>query len=124
MKKRDILEKRIGENQEITARTLDRALMWLVKQGDIGERQLMVQRGQPKVYWLAYKPPGGPGESNSVYSRQTPFTDNPGGENKPSAALVEGRMADSEECIHDFPGGENCYLCDPNHPYRKEGGTG
>jgi hypothetical protein len=21
-------------------------------------------------------------------------------------------------CIHDYPGGKNCYLCDPNHPYR------
>jgi hypothetical protein len=28
-----------------------------VKQGDVGEKQLFEQRGKPKVYWLAYKPP-------------------------------------------------------------------
>ncbi|MDP8952098.1 MAG: hypothetical protein M3N18_07665 [Actinomycetota bacterium] len=86
MKKRDLLDRRLGEDREITARTLDRALMWLVQQGDIGERQLMDQRGQPKVYWLAYKPPGGSGEDASIYSRQTPFTTNPIGGNKPGGA--------------------------------------
>jgi len=25
--------------------------------------------------------------------------------------------------LHDLPGGKGCYLCDPNRPYRKEGGT-
>ena len=25
--------------------------------------------------------------------------------------------------LHDLPGGKGCYLCDPDHPYRKEGGT-
>lgn len=24
-------------------------------------------------------------------------------------------------CIHEYPGGKGCYLCDPNHPARKEG---
>jgi parallel beta-helix repeat protein len=24
------------------------------------------------------------------------------------------------ECIHDFPDGKGCFLCDPNHPYRIE----
>ena len=58
MKKRDILDKRIGEDQEITARTLDRALMWLVKQGDIGERQLMVQRKASRRFtgWCTSRP--------------------------------------------------------------------
>jgi hypothetical protein len=23
-----------------------------------------------------------------------------------------------ERCIHDFPGGKGCYVCDPQHPYR------
>jgi hypothetical protein len=23
-----------------------------------------------------------------------------------------------ELCIHGFPGGKGCYLCDPQHPYR------
>jgi hypothetical protein len=27
------------------------------------------------------------------------------------------------ECIHGLPGGKNCYLCDPNHPYRQSENT-
>lgn len=31
---------------------------------------------------------------------------------------------ESEMCIHEYPGGIGCYVCDPNHPYRlKEGAT-
>ncbi len=31
----------------------------------------------------------------------------------------------TKQCIHRFPGGAGCYLCDPSHPYRlKEGGGG
>jgi hypothetical protein len=26
-------------------------------------------------------------------------------------------------CIHGFPSGENCYVCDPNHPHRENGGA-
>jgi hypothetical protein len=30
-----------------------------------------------------------------------------------------------QRCIHGYPGGVGCYLCDPNHPYRlKQGGAG
>ncbi len=28
-----------------------------------------------------------------------------------------------EDCIHDYPGGKGCYLCDPNHPYRQKQGA-
>jgi hypothetical protein len=28
------------------------------------------------------------------------------------------------ECIHGFSGGEGCYLCDSNHPYRHQEGAG
>ncbi len=27
-----------------------------------------------------------------------------------------------EMCIHDHPGGKGCYVCDPDHPYRRGGG--
>ena len=108
MKKQDLLDKRAGADEQISARTLDRALAWLVKQGDVGEKQLMDQRGKPKVYWLAYKPPSGDddlfspnpyresgfGENkpdeDSIYSRQTPSAY---GENKnitPSGAVDDG----------------------------------
>ncbi len=78
-KKQEILDKRTGVDGEIKATTLDRALAWLVEQGDVGEKQIMDQRGKPRVYWLAYKPPGGDGD---IYSPQTPSTNNSDGENK------------------------------------------
>ena len=58
MKKKYMLDKRSNGNQDISAATLGRALAWLVKQGDVGERQIIDQRGKPKVYWVAHKPPG------------------------------------------------------------------
>jgi hypothetical protein len=58
-RKQEIMDRREGDDKEITASTLDRALAWLVQQGDVGEKQLMNERGKPKVYWLAYKAPGG-----------------------------------------------------------------
>jgi hypothetical protein len=82
MKKQEMLDKREGDDKNITARTLDRALAWLVKQGDVGEKQLMNQRGKPKVYWLAYKPPGDPaGVSTKPQHTHTGF-----GENKPNGS--------------------------------------
>jgi hypothetical protein len=80
MKRQDVLDKRTGEDEKISASSLDRALKWLVEQGDVGERQMMDQRGKPKVYWKAYNPPG---EDAPVYSHQTP---SPNGENKPESA--------------------------------------
>jgi hypothetical protein len=50
IKKQNVLDKRAGEEENISARTLDRALAWLVKQGDVGERHLMNHRGKPKVF--------------------------------------------------------------------------
>jgi hypothetical protein len=29
-----------------------------------------------------------------------------------------GGEGDTTMCIHEYPGGKGCYLCDPNHPYR------
>ncbi|MDP9478430.1 MAG: AAA family ATPase [Actinomycetota bacterium] len=78
MRKQQVLDKRT-ENDDVSASTLDRALAWLVKQGDVGEKQLMNQRGKPKVYWLAHKPPGGGDDGGFIYSPQTPFVK---GENK------------------------------------------
>jgi hypothetical protein len=86
MKKQAMLDKREGDDKNISASTLDRALAWLVKQGHVGERQLMEERGRPKVYWLAYKPPGGTDGSSdedaNTYSHQTPSYSNGFGENK------------------------------------------
>jgi hypothetical protein len=64
MKHKELLELRRGPDEEISARTLHRALEWLVEQGTVGEKQLHDKRGKPKVYWLT--------EAAFIYSRQTP----------------------------------------------------
>jgi hypothetical protein len=84
MKKQDVLDRR-GEADNISAATVGRALAWLVKQGDVGEKQIMDQRGKPKVYWLAYKLLGGKDEGGSGYFNQTPSTYNENDRNKPEA---------------------------------------
>jgi hypothetical protein len=59
MRKQELNEKRTEDDGGFSARTLDRALDWLVNQGEVGEKQLMNERGKPKVYWLAYNRPAG-----------------------------------------------------------------
>src|SRR5215216_5751130 len=109
MKKQQMLDKRTGADEEISARTLDRALVWLVEQGDVREKQLVDQRGKPKVYWLAYKSPGdaatASSEAESIYSRQTPFSTNGDGENKSN---TNEQVISSEQAVfemaHEFIG--------------------
>jgi len=62
MRKSKIREDKSDED-DFSAATLDRALAWLVKQGSVGERQNVNERGKPKVYWL---------KDDSIYSHQTP----------------------------------------------------
>jgi hypothetical protein len=82
MKKQDILD-RLGEEDNISSASVSRALAWLVKQGNVGEKQHMDQRGKPKVYWLAYRPPGGKDEVSSGYFNQTSSTYYENDRNKP-----------------------------------------
>lgn len=72
MRKQELIEKRTDDDGDFSAKTLERALDWLVKQEEVGEKQLMNERGKPKVYWLAYKPPDGGGDGEDSYLRQTP----------------------------------------------------
>jgi AAA domain len=63
MRKQELKEKRTESDGGFSVKTLERALDWLVRQEEVGEKQLMNERGKPKVYWLAsYKPPGGEDE--------------------------------------------------------------
>jgi hypothetical protein len=103
MKKQEMLDKREGDDKNITARTLDRALAWLVKQGDAGEKQLMHQRGKPKVYWLAYKPPGiSTGVSTKPQQTHTGF-----GENKPNGSSEDTMIYSRQTLSNTYDGGEN-----------------
>jgi hypothetical protein len=58
IKRQDMLDMRSEGDGGISAATLGRALSWLVKQGDVGEKQIMDQRGKPKVYWLSLQAAG------------------------------------------------------------------
>jgi hypothetical protein len=70
MKKQEILDKREGDDKNITARTLDRALEWLVEQGDVGEKQLIHQRGNPKsTGWHTSRQGSPPGFLPSLNTR-------------------------------------------------------
>jgi hypothetical protein len=105
MKKQTMLDNREGDDKNISASTLDRALAWLVKQGDVGERQLIEERGKPKVYWRAYKPPGDGArlsdEDGNAYSHQTPSYSHGFGEKKSESEngrSVLGGFAQPNNC--------------------------
>jgi hypothetical protein len=72
MRKQELIEKRTESDGDFSVKTLERALDWLVRQEEVGEKQLMNERGKPKVYWLANKPPGRDGDGGGIYLRQTP----------------------------------------------------
>jgi hypothetical protein len=40
-----------------------------------------------------------------------------------SEAIKGATVGILKECMHALPGGKNCYLCDPNHPYRQSENT-
>jgi AAA domain len=101
MKKQDLMDRRTGEDEKITARTMDRALAWLVEKGDVGEQQMMHQRGKPKVYWNAYNPPGG---DASIHSRQSPSSN---GENKSKGANQGSSSSRSPDDKDDYEAGQD-----------------
>jgi hypothetical protein len=103
MKKQEMLDKREGDDKHITARTLDRALAWLVKQGDVGEKQLMHQRGKPKIYWLAYKPP----EVSTGVSTKRQHTDTEFGANKTNGGSEATDICFRQTLSNTYDGGEN-----------------
>src|SRR5215213_7808573 len=110
MKKQEMLDKREGDDKNIAARTLDRALEWLVGQGDVGEKQLMHQRGRPKVYWQAYKPRGVfTGVSTKPQHTRTGF-----GENKPNGGSEDTKIYSRQTLSNTYDGGENKLGVDNN----------
>jgi AAA domain len=103
MKKQEMLDKREGDDKNITARTLDRALAWLVEQGDVGEKQLKHQRGRPKVYWQTHMPRGVfTGVSTKSHHTHTGF-----GENKPNASNEDTDTYFRQTLSNTYDGGEN-----------------
>jgi hypothetical protein len=86
LRKQEVLDKRSSTDGDFSASTLDRALVWLVKQGEVGEKQLTNERGKPKVYWRAYNPPGGGEEGEGFISTKPPSRN---GENKSKSTSAD-----------------------------------
>ena len=101
MKKQDLMDRRIGKDKEFSAKTLDRALAWLVTQGEVGKKQMMDQRGKPNVYWKAYKPPG---EQGAIHTRQSPSSN---GENKSKGANQSSSSSRSPDDKDDYEAGQD-----------------
>ncbi|HZF59457.1 MAG TPA: DUF3987 domain-containing protein [Rubrobacter sp.] len=40
-----------------------------------------------------------------------------------SEAVNSRSVEEPARCVHGYPRGKGCYLCDPDHPYRAKGGT-
>ena len=59
--------------------------------------------------------------NNPPYSAYPPYSANgDGGKGKQSKESKRDEGRASVTCVHGFAGGIGCYLCDPEHPYRKE----
>ncbi len=48
------MDLRKGPDEGIKGTTMDKALLWLVEQKELGMIQRMHARGKPKVYWKAF----------------------------------------------------------------------
>jgi hypothetical protein len=105
IKRQELLDRRGPE--DISNATLKRALTWLVKQGDGGEKQLVNERGKPKVYWLAYKPPGG---FDHYDPPQREFD-----RNKPNSALVSENFDLDQTTTHSYTNDRNKPRTDKRH---------
>jgi hypothetical protein len=69
----------------------------------VGEKQLENQRGKPKIYWLAYKPPGNSGG----VSTKSQYTDTGFGENKPNGASEDTMIYSRQTLSNTYDDGEN-----------------
>jgi hypothetical protein len=61
--------------------------------------------------------------------RYTTATGNPGNPSNPKGRERANSVTEVTEvtvpvtCLHGYPEGEGCYICDPDHPYRLGGGA-
>jgi hypothetical protein len=61
--------------------------------------------------------------ANLTKDARVPSLENSGTLNRDPTQPIKNANGDSlKECIHGLLGGKNCYLCDPDHPYRQRKG--
>jgi hypothetical protein len=61
------------------------------------------------------------GRYGITHNRDNRITEEAGSGYPVTAVIGSSEGPESVKCIHEFPGGEGCYLCDPDHPARKGG---
>jgi hypothetical protein len=63
-------------------------------------------------------------DANSIKDARLPTVGEVGTLKRDESEAVKAANGGSlKECGHGYPGGKGCYLCDPDHPYRKKVGT-
>jgi hypothetical protein len=63
-------------------------------------------------------------DANSIKDARVPTLENGGTLNQSgSKSIKNANRGTLKECTHGYSGGKGCYLCDPNHPYRKKEGV-
>jgi hypothetical protein len=63
-------------------------------------------------------------DANSIKDARVPTVGEVGTLKRDESEAVKAANGGSlKECGHGYPGGKGCYLCDPDHPYRKKVGT-
>jgi hypothetical protein len=63
-------------------------------------------------------------DATSIKDARMPGMENGGTLNHDESEAIKGATVGIlKECMHALPGGKNCYLCDPNHPYRQSENT-
>ena len=62
-------------------------------------------------------------DANPIKDARLPNLEDGGILNQGEAETIkDANGGNLKKCIHGHPGGKGCYLCDPDHPYRREKG--
>jgi hypothetical protein len=63
-------------------------------------------------------------DATPIKDARLPTLENGGSLNRGEAETIkDADDGNLKNCIHDHPGGKGCYVCDPNHPYRRKEGA-
>lgn len=63
------------------------------------------------------------GQGDHLEERSELLIDKPNSHSKDRQDGQDGHVDSRNDCIHGYPGGKGCYLCDPEHPSREKSGV-